>query len=147
MSVAEVARGRGVGQTVPWYRLRVSGRLVSLGVAIALLVALAGAIIAACYEVPTPDCGFVCGPDSACPDRYTCASDHRCHRIGAPSTLVCSTPDDDLPHPDCCENDAPADGPLDAMNDAAVDAMNDAAVDAANDAADDAPDDAPGATR
>jgi len=134
--------------------LRVSGRFVSLGVAIALLVALAGAIVAACYEVPRPDCGFVCGPDSACPDSYTCASDHRCHRIGAPSTLVCSTPDASLPHPDCCANDAAADGSLDAsadaMDDAAVDAMDDAAVDAAvdamDDAADDAMDDAPGAT-
>jgi hypothetical protein len=70
---------------------------VSLGVASALIVALAGAIVAACYEVPEPDCGFLCGADGACPDDYTCADGHRCQRIGAPATVVCTTPDAALP--------------------------------------------------
>jgi len=109
---------------------------VSLGIALALLVALAGAIVAACYEVPTPDCGFVCGPDSACPERYSCASDHRCHRIGAPADLVCSAPDGGVSGPD-----ARADGgtPVDGAPDAAIDAVPDAAIDAAPDAPDAAP--------
>lgn len=64
-----------------------SGRLVLR----ALLVL--GALFSGCYDVPKPDCGFVCGPDSACPDEYTCADDHRCHRDGTPSTLVCAPPD------------------------------------------------------
>jgi hypothetical protein len=111
---------------------------VSLGVAIALIVALAGMIVAACYEVPKPDCGFACGPDDACPESYTCAGDRRCHRIGAPATLVCSSPDANLPRPD-----AAVDGPPDAMADAMVDAAVDAAVDAIDDAMDDAPTAAP----
>jgi len=64
---------------------------------IALLVALTGAIVEACYEVPTPSCGFLCGPNDACPDSYTCAADHYCHRVGAPATLVCGTPDAGMP--------------------------------------------------
>ncbi|MBC7976532.1 MAG: hypothetical protein H7138_16285, partial [Myxococcales bacterium] len=66
-----------------------SGRRLALGAIAALLVGLAGAIVVACYEVPTPDCGFVCGPDNACPADYTCADDHYCHRNGAPADLVC----------------------------------------------------------
>lgn len=90
---------------------------MSLGAALALLVALAGAIAAACYEVPRPDCGFVCGPGGACPDGYRCASDMRCHREGASPSLVCASPDAPLP----------------------VDAAPDMAPDIAIDAADDAP--------
>jgi hypothetical protein len=117
----------------------VSGRLVSLGIAIALLVALTGAIVAACYEVPTPSCGFLCGPNDACPDSYACANDHFCHRIGAPATLVCGTPDAGLPETsDARANDAPPDVMVDAMRDATPDAMIDAAPDAAVDAAPDA---------
>jgi len=121
---------------------------VSLGIAIALLVALAGAIVAACYEVPTPSCGFLCGPNNACPDSYACANDHFCHRIGAPATLVCGTPDAGLPDTsdDARANDAPPDVMpdvmVDAAPDAAVDAAPDAAVDAAPDAAVDAAPDA-----
>ena len=66
---------------------------MSLGIAIALLVGLAGAIVVACYDLPRPDCGFGCGANHACPDDYTCASDHYCHRIGAPASLVCGPPD------------------------------------------------------
>lgn len=85
---------------------------MSLGIAIALLVAGAGAIVAACYELPTPDCGFLCGSGKLCPDGYTCADDHFCHRTGAPDTLVCGTPDSDLP--DDASVDAAPDAPGDA---------------------------------
>jgi hypothetical protein len=112
---------------------------VSLGIALALLVALAGAIVAACYEVPTPDCGFVCGPDNGCPDRYTCAGDHRCHRIGAPADLVCSAPDGGTFVPDARADGATVDGRPDVMADAAPDAAIDAAIDAPVDVLDAAP--------
>lgn len=88
-----------------------SGRLLSLGFLVpgVALVALAGAIATSCYEVPRPACGFVCGPDGACPDGYRCAADHYCHRDDAPDDLVCARPDAALPA------DAP---PPDAMVDA-----------------------------
>lgn len=85
-----------------------------------MLVALAGAIVAACYAIPRPDCGFICGPGDTCPDGYTCADDHRCHRIGAPADLMCTT------------IDAPV--PVDASPDAAPDALDDAPADAMVDA-------------
>jgi hypothetical protein len=53
-----------------------------------VVVALAG-----CYSPPEPDCGFVCGPGDACPADYTCASDHHCHRNGAPAALTCAPGD------------------------------------------------------
>jgi len=65
----------------------VSRRLVYLSLATVL------AVVAACYDVPTPDCGFLCGPGDACPEGYTCANDHRCHRTGAPPSLMCGPPD------------------------------------------------------
>ena len=114
---------------------RVSGRFVAVGVAAALLVGAAGAIVASCYDVPEPDCGFICGPSEACPNDYTCADDHYCHRVGALPGLVCAPPD--APR---SVTDAAADAAaLDAMPDAAADAMPDAAVDADLDAAIDAP--------
>lgn len=79
-----------------------------------MFVVLGGAIIAACYDVPTPDCGFLCGPNGECPGGYTCADDHHCHRIGTPADLMCTTPD------------AAGDAAIDAMDDAPVDAMDDA---------------------
>jgi hypothetical protein len=132
----------------------VSGRLVSVGAAAALLIGLAGAIIVACYDVPRPDCGFVCGPQSACPDGYTCADDHYCHRAGTPSDLVCTRPDAAVPIDAAV--DAAVDGggdarPDDAMPDApdampdAPDAMPDAPIDAPIDAMPDAPDAMPDA--
>jgi hypothetical protein len=60
---------------------------------VAVFVLFTGAIVAACYDVPRPDCGFQCGPNAECPDGYTCAADQRCHRIGAPSGLVCDPSD------------------------------------------------------
>jgi hypothetical protein len=69
-----------------------------------VLRAVVGTSIAACYDVPRPDCGFVCGPDGACPEGYTCANDHRCHRIGAPANLMCGPP----------PVDAAVDSPVDA---------------------------------
>jgi hypothetical protein len=96
---------------------------VYLAVAAVIMFALSGAITVACYTVPRPDCGFICGPGNACPDGYTCADDHRCHRIGAPDDLVCATIDAALPvdaSPDA-EVDAPVDAPDDAP-DASIDA-------------------------
>jgi hypothetical protein len=114
----------------------------AIGLIIGLTVAGAGAIVVACYDVPRPDCGFVCGPDSACPDGYTCADDHRCHRIGAPADLVCPIVDAPLPV-DGLARDAAPDGPGDAPDDAPSDAPDDAPTDASADAPTDAPDDAP----
>ena len=117
---------------------------MSLGIAIALLVVLAGAIATACYHLPTPACGFLCGPSGACPDNYTCAGDHQCHRIGTPDSLVCGTPDAAMPDavidavPDAVI-DAMPDAVIDAMPDAMIDAMPDAAIDAMPDAMIDAP--------
>jgi hypothetical protein len=82
-------------------------RLVPLGVALAL----AGAMITACYDVPRPDCGFICGPGGACPEGYSCASDMRCHRNGTSPDLVCASPDAALP--------------VDAASDVADDAADD----------------------
>jgi hypothetical protein len=77
---------------------------------------LLGIVVASgCYRVPEPDCGFVCGPGAdPCPDDYTCAGDHRCHRNGAPANLTC-------PAPDAGAQDtlAPIDAPIDAVTDAA----------------------------
>jgi hypothetical protein len=73
------------------------------------LLAIAGllgtaAIIAACYDLPEPDCGFRCGPDRECPDNYTCsADDDRCHLQGSDPGLVCGTID-------AAPLDAPVDG-------------------------------------
>ena len=94
---------------------------MSLGVAIALLVGLAGTIVVSCYAIPTPDCGFICGPGGACPDGTTCADDHRCHRNGAPADLVCSTVDAPLPT-DASAAEAAVDGAADAP-DASIDAL------------------------
>jgi hypothetical protein len=60
------------------------------------LRALAAALLlaAGCYDVPEPECGFRCGPGNACPEHYTCnEADGRCHRDGAPASLVCGTVD------------------------------------------------------
>lgn len=118
-----------------------SGRLLSLGLPIALLATLAGAIVAACYTIPTPSCGFLCGPNDACPDSYACATDHYCHLIGAPANLVCATADAGTTDAseDARANDAPTDATVDAPSDATVDAMPDATVDAPPDATVDAP--------
>lgn len=107
-----------------------------VGVALALLAGMAGAIISACYDIPRPACGFVCGPSGECPDGYRCASEHYCHRDGASDSLVCRSPDAALPV------DAAPDGMPDGMIDAGTDAIDAApdAIDAAPDAVDAAPD-------
>lgn len=92
-----------------------SGRIAWAGLRIALSVGAA----AGCYEVPEPDCGFICGPSASCPAHYTCADDHYCHRDGAPASLVCAAPDAPL------VTDAAADAARDAI-DATPDAMADA---------------------
>ena len=109
---------------------------MSLGLPLALLATVAGAIVAACYTIPTPSCGFLCGPNNACPDSYACASDHYCHLIGTPASLVCGTADAGTPDAsdDARAKDAPPDAMVGAMPDATVDAMLDAMVDAPPDA-------------
>ena len=106
-----------------------SGRIAWAGLLIALSAGATGAVLGSCYEVPEPDCGFICGPSASCPDHYTCADDHYCHRDGAPASLVCAVPDAPL------VTDAAADAALDAI-DATPDAMVDAPVDAMVDAMD-----------
>jgi hypothetical protein len=112
----------------------VSGRLRSLGLALGaalgLSLALAGAIITACYDIPRPSCGFLCGPGGACPDGYGCAADMYCHRDDTPPDLVCARPDAAVPA------DATADAAADAAGDdaATIDAPDDAPIDAAIDA-------------
>ena len=93
---------------------------MSVGAAAALFVGLTGAVIVACYDLPKPDCGFVCGPDNACPSSYTCADDHYCHRVGAPEGPICAPPDG--PRPVDAPPDAPPDAPIDAPPDAPIDA-------------------------
>jgi hypothetical protein len=84
---------------------------VSLGLALGsglgtlMLIAAAGASVSACYEIPRPACGFLCGPQSACPDGYACATDGYCHRLGEPADLVCAPIDGPLP-PDASPLDA-----------------------------------------
>jgi hypothetical protein len=47
--------------------------------------------LVACYRVPEPDCGFICGAGGSCPNDYMCGSDTICHRIGAPMGTVCAS--------------------------------------------------------
>ncbi len=104
--------------------------MIRLGVALALCAALTGAIIASCYSLPEPQCGFLCGPNGACPADYTCAPDHHCHKNGSPESLVCGTPDAavDAP-PDTASADASTDAAADATTDAPPDdAMTDGAA-------------------
>ena len=49
------------------------------------------AVVTACYSPPEPDCGFMCGPDNACPADYTCADDNQCHLNSASPSLVCGS--------------------------------------------------------
>ncbi len=74
--------------------------------AVLICLGLVGAFALAisCYTVPEPDCGFVCGAGSACPDDYMCGSDTICHRIGAPAGTVCTN--------DAGPQDAPITSPM-----------------------------------
>ena len=121
-----------------------SGRLRSLGVALGAALTLAGAIITACYEIPRPACGFLCGPGGACPDGYRCAADMYCHRNDTQADLVCTRPDAALPADAtgadvAAGEDATPDAGEDAAPDASIDAPIDAEVDAEVDAGIDAP--------
>lgn len=127
-----------------------------LGLALGLASALLGGLLTlpGCYDLPTPACGFRCGPAGECPADYTCNSfDGRCHLNGSDPNLVCATPEPDAGPPDTeppvdvmdasdatDANDASdaSDAPLDA-DDGGVDApldADDGGVDAPLDADD-----------
>lgn len=49
------------------------------------LVGVWAILLAACYDVPRPACGFACGPQRECPAGYVCNDfdgDNRCHPEG-----------------------------------------------------------------
>lgn len=43
---------------------------------------IAAVLLGGCYDPPTPVCGFLCGPESACPFGYACNADGYCHVTG-----------------------------------------------------------------
>ena len=52
------------------------------------------ALVAACYDEPTPTCGFRGGRDGTGPEGYTCDLDqNRCVVNGAPPDTTCPLPD------------------------------------------------------
>jgi hypothetical protein len=59
-------------------------------------LAVGALVLAGCYSVPTPVCGFACASqDTVCPDGYTCNStDNRCHLDGYRTTQCPDVPDD-----------------------------------------------------
>lgn len=82
-----------------------------MGVARAAVIAAAAALaLGACYTVPEPDCGFVCGAGGACPSDYTCTSDNVCRRNGAAATTTCMVDAAVDAAPDAQFLDAPPDG-------------------------------------
>jgi hypothetical protein len=46
-------------------------------------------VLASCYDVPKPACGFRCAADGACPTSYACAADGYCHAAGSSPSLTC----------------------------------------------------------
>jgi Bacterial Ig-like domain len=46
-------------------------------------------VLASCYDVPRPACGFRCAADGACPASYACATDGYCHARGSSPSLTC----------------------------------------------------------
>lgn len=85
------------------------------------------AVVAGCYQTPSPPCAFLCGTGGACPDGYSCSTDdNRCHLVESGGGLAACT--DQLPA-DASHIDAMIDAtPIDAMP---IDAMT---IDAAPDA-------------
>jgi len=51
------------------------------------LLALVG-----CFDAPSPDCAFLCGPGETCPDGYFCSSgDNWCKRNGLATDFSCDS--------------------------------------------------------
>ncbi|CAN5890089.1 hypothetical protein BH11MYX2_BH11MYX2_03620 [soil metagenome] len=63
---------------------------------LARLIAVGALVLAGCYDLPHPVCGFACASQATvCPDGYTCnASDNRCHLDGFAAASCESVPDD-----------------------------------------------------
>lgn len=96
--------------------------IVAAVIAVGSLVSFAG-----CFSTPQPECAFLCGANSSCPDGYFCAGDGVCKRDGVADSFDCGfvAPIDAGP---------PVDAPVDAPSDASADAPTDAATDAGIDA-------------
>ena len=69
-----------------------------------VLAALVAFGAAGCFDTPTPECAFACGPGGDCPDGYRCAPDNLCKRDDV---------DDEF---DCPGIDAPVDAGVDASS-------------------------------
>lgn len=78
---------------------------------------LAGLLAAGCYKTPKPECAFLCGDDSACPDDYRCAPDGWCKRVDLAPEHVCEPGQPDASTADARALDAaaPDAAPPDAM--------------------------------
>lgn len=57
-------------------------------------IAVGALVLAGCYDVPTPVCGFACTQESECPVGYTCmrTDDGRCHLNGYESVTCKDAP-------------------------------------------------------
>jgi hypothetical protein len=70
-------------------------------IALLLLLGLAVAPLAACFNPAQPGCAFSCAGDRICPSGYSCGNDLLCHRDDGQGT--CSIPTDaatDMATPD-----------------------------------------------
>lgn len=67
---------------------------------------LAALSLGACFETPTVDIAFRCGPAGECPDNYECRDDGCCHLIGSSTSVTCNLPDAAVPGPDAATPDA-----------------------------------------
>jgi hypothetical protein len=106
--------------------------LFAAAVSAALAAGLAG-----CYETPRPTCAFLCGPEGACPEGYSCRAEGWCVLEGAPSDTMCAEAIfDAAPPADASVDGGPRDaGPDAALEDAAAQDGDGGLQDAAPDAA------------
>ena len=75
--------------------------------------------LAACFETPTADISFRCGPADECPDGYECRADGCCHLLGSSESVTCDLADAAVVLTDASNLDAGIDAtPADAGTDA-----------------------------